>query len=101
MLQVNFIKNNRQEIIERLAIKNFTDIPLIDLIVQLDSERKSLQFEHDEIQSKINAASREIGELMLLFILLIVEKGKHGRAFAHLPQKISKISYCIFTYNIY
>ncbi|HEV8083832.1 MAG TPA: serine--tRNA ligase [Chitinophagaceae bacterium] len=65
MLQVNFIKNNRQEIIERLAIKNFTDIPLIDLIVQLDSERKSLQFEHDEIQSKINVASREIGELML------------------------------------
>ena len=65
MLQVNFIKNNRQEIIERLAIKNFTDIPLIDLIVQLDSERKSLQFEHDEIQAKINTASREIGELML------------------------------------
>ena len=64
MLEVNFIKNNREEVIERLAVKNFTDIFLIDLILGLDNERKSLQFEHDEMQANINIASREIGELM-------------------------------------
>ena len=64
MLEVNFIKNNREELIERLAVKNFTDIFLIDLILGLDNERKSLQFEHDEMQANINIASREIGELM-------------------------------------
>ncbi|MEP7233210.1 MAG: serine--tRNA ligase [Ginsengibacter sp.] len=64
MLQVNFIKNNQEEVIERLAVKNFTDISLVDLIVELDNERKALQFDHDELQAKINAASRQIGELM-------------------------------------
>ncbi len=64
MLQVNFIKNNREEVLKRLAIKNFTDFTLIDLIVALDEERKSLQQEHEEIQGKINAASRQIGQLM-------------------------------------
>lgn len=65
MLQVNFIKNNREEVLKRLSIKNFTDTSLIDLIVNLDTERKSLQFEHDEMQAKINAISREIRELMV------------------------------------
>ncbi len=64
MLQVNFIKNNQKEVLERLAVKNFTDLSLVDLVLELDNERKLLQFEHDEIQSKINTASREIGELM-------------------------------------
>ena len=64
MLQVNFIKNNREEVIERLAVKNFTDVSLIDRILGLDAERKSLQFEYDEMLAKINAASREIGQLM-------------------------------------
>ncbi len=64
MLQVNFIKNNYDDVVKRLAVKNFTDISLVDLILELDNERKSLQFDHDEMQSKINAASREIGEFM-------------------------------------
>ncbi len=72
MLQVNFIKNNYEEVVERLAVKNFTDTSLIDLILALDNERKSLQFEHDEMQAKINAASREIGEWMA--------KGEKNRA---------------------
>ncbi len=64
MLQVNFIKNNREEVIGKLAVKNFTDVSLIDRILSLDAERKSLQFEYDETLAKINAASREIGQLM-------------------------------------
>ncbi|MEO6637699.1 MAG: serine--tRNA ligase [Ginsengibacter sp.] len=64
MLQVNFIKNNREEVIARLAVKNFTDVSLIDRIIDLDTQRKSLQFEYDEMQANINAASREIGQQM-------------------------------------
>ncbi|MEP6583093.1 MAG: serine--tRNA ligase, partial [Ginsengibacter sp.] len=64
MLQLNFIKTHREEVIERLAVKNFTNVPLVDLILKLDDERKSLQSSHDELQSKINVASREIGQLM-------------------------------------
>ena len=64
MLQVNFIKTNYKEVLAGLAVKNFTDTSLVDLIIGLDNERKSLQLEHDEMQAKINGASRAIGELM-------------------------------------
>jgi len=64
MLQVNFIKANREQVLKGLAKKYFSEISLVDEIISLDDERKKLQFELDETQSKINAASKEIGQLM-------------------------------------
>ncbi len=64
MLQVNFIRNNKDEVLKKLAVKNFTDTTLVDTIIELDDKRKKAQFEFDEAQSKINAASREIGKLI-------------------------------------
>jgi len=64
MLQVNFIKANREAVLKGLAKKHFSEIPLVDEIIFLDDERKKLQFELDERQSKINAFSKEIGQLM-------------------------------------
>lgn len=64
MLQVNFIKANKEEVLKGLAKKNFAEISVVDKVVSLDDERKKLQFELDELQSKINAASKEIGQLM-------------------------------------
>ena len=64
MLQVNFIKNNREQVVERLAVKNFNNIELLDKVIALDNERKALQFEQDELQSRLNIASKEIGMLM-------------------------------------
>jgi seryl-tRNA synthetase len=64
MLQVNFIKANREEVLKRLAKKHFSEISLVDNIIYLDEERKKLQFELDERQSKINGTSKEIGQLM-------------------------------------
>ncbi len=64
MLQVNFIKSNKEEVLKGLAKKHFSEIALVDNIISLDDERKKLQFELDERQSKINAFSKEIGQLM-------------------------------------
>ncbi len=64
MLQVNFIKTNREAVLKGLAKKHFSEIALVDQIIFLDDERKKLQFELDERQSKINAFSKEIGQLM-------------------------------------
>ena len=64
MLQINMIRQNKEEVTERLARKNFADLNLVDEIVALDEERRRLTFEFDEIKSKINAASKEIGQLM-------------------------------------
>lgn len=64
MLQIAFIRNNKELVKERLAIRNFKEPTLVDSIVSLDDERKNLQFKFDETQSKINSASKEIGQLM-------------------------------------
>jgi len=64
MLQVAFIRNNRELVKEKLAVKNFGNISIVEKVIELDDERKKLQFEFDETQSKLNATSKEIGQLM-------------------------------------
>jgi seryl-tRNA synthetase len=64
MLQVAFIRQNMDFVKERLGVRNFSDTGLVDTIVALDDQRKKLQLESDTTQSKINAASKEIGGLM-------------------------------------
>src|SRR5688572_4272067 len=64
MLQVNYIRQNRDEVLERLSVKNFKQPELVDEVIALDDERKRLQNEFDTTQSKINSASKEIGNLM-------------------------------------
>lgn len=64
MLQLATLRNNKELVKERLAIKNFKELNLIDEIIALDDERKSLTFQFDDTKSRINAASKEIGMLM-------------------------------------
>lgn len=64
MLQVNFIRQNADFVKERLAVKHFAQLNLIDELIDLDEKRRKLQFERDELQSRVNAASKEIGLLM-------------------------------------
>lgn len=58
------LRNDPDFVKERLALKNFKNIELVDEIILLDDERKKIQNEYDSIQSKINIASKDIGELM-------------------------------------
>ncbi len=64
MLQVNFLRQNKDEVLKRLAIKNFKQPGIVDEVIALDDERKKLQAEFDNTQSKVNAASKDIGKLM-------------------------------------
>lgn len=64
MLQLAFIRQNRDLVKERLAVKNFADLNLVDEIISLDEKRRKTQLENDELASKVNAASKEIGMLM-------------------------------------
>jgi seryl-tRNA synthetase len=64
MLQLQALRQDPQAVKKKLEIKNFNDINLVDEIIKLDDERKKLQLESDTTQSKINAASKEIGQLM-------------------------------------
>ena len=64
MLQVAYIRNNKEEVKERLGVKNFAEVLLVDEILSLDEERKKLQLEFDNTQAKVNSTSKEIGQLM-------------------------------------
>ncbi len=64
MLQVAFIRQHVEFVKERLAVRNFTETGLVDNIVALDDQRKKLQLESDNIQSRINVLSKEVGQLM-------------------------------------
>jgi len=63
MLQVPFIRQNKEYVLERLAVKHFSEASLVDVIIRLDDERKALTFQYDESKGAINSASKEIGQL--------------------------------------
>src|SRR6202012_6307968 len=63
MLQVSYIRDNRDYVLERLAVKNFKQPGLVDEIIQLDRELKNIDIELQDAQAKINSASKTIGEL--------------------------------------
>ncbi|MDQ6609696.1 MAG: serine--tRNA ligase [Bacteroidota bacterium] len=64
MLQLAILRNNPEEVKERLCKKNFKDTHLVDEVIALDDKRKKLNSQADDTKAKINAASKEIGGLM-------------------------------------
>jgi seryl-tRNA synthetase len=64
MLQLQVLRQDPQLIRDRLAIKHFKETNLVEEIIALDDQRKRIQLEFDTNQSKLNAASKEIGQLM-------------------------------------
>ena len=63
MLSISFIREQRDQLIERLKIKNFHQVEIIDEIINKDNERRSLQVKQDGLQAELNNKSREIGAL--------------------------------------
>ena len=64
MLQVSYIRDNREQVLERLAVKNFKQPELVDEIIKLDEQRKSTQTRSDNVAAEANAAAKQVGELM-------------------------------------
>jgi seryl-tRNA synthetase len=64
MLQVSYIRQNREKVLEGLRLKNFGQTNLVEQVIALDDDRKKIQFELDELLAKVNSASRDIGNLM-------------------------------------
>ena len=65
MLQLQYIKDHREECISRLKIKNVADVESrIDEIIALDAERRALQVKADAVKAESNRIAKEIGGLM-------------------------------------
>ncbi len=63
MLTLKFIQDNKEEVVNRLKIKNFDASRIVDEIINLDNSRKTTQMEAESLQSEMNSLSKEIGQL--------------------------------------
>ena len=64
MLQVQFLRDNKERVVEGLSKRNFKQPELVDEAISVDDERKKLQFELDQNLAEMNTISKQIGILM-------------------------------------
>ena len=64
MLQLNYIRENRDQVVERLAVKNFKDIDLVDQIIALDERLRHTKSESEAKAAEANSLAKQIGDLM-------------------------------------
>ena len=64
MLQLGFIRSNREKVLQGLQKKHFQELQLVDEIISLDDQRKKLQAQSDDLLSQRNTASKSIGALI-------------------------------------
>ena len=64
MLQINYIKQHTALVKEKLAVKNFASINVVDELLQLDEELRRQKTITETLQATMNAASKEIGIMM-------------------------------------
>lgn len=63
MLQVPFIRENKDLVIAGLAKRNFESSSLINEVILLDEDRRRIQTELDSLLAESNTLSKEIGNL--------------------------------------
>ena len=64
MLQISYIREHTALVKEKLAVKNISDLSIIDKLLETDEQVRKLKTETEALQAGINAASKEIGILM-------------------------------------
>ena len=63
MLQLNYIRENKEEVVTRLAVKNFDAKELVEKIISFDSDRRKIQTELDTLNSEANTIAKQVGDL--------------------------------------
>ena len=65
MLQLTVLREQTNQVVAGLSKKNYKNAAQeVAAILELDQQRRSVQNEHDEMQSRANSISKEIGILM-------------------------------------
>lgn len=64
MLQIQKIRDDKETVIAGLEKKFFGEIDLLDMLLDLDKEKRGVQVELEAMQAQINRSSKEIGMLM-------------------------------------
>ena len=65
MLELNFIRNNKEKVIKGLRVRNYDEeeLRVMEEVISLDDERKSVQTELDKVKAQRNVLTGEIGKL--------------------------------------
>ncbi|MCS7077944.1 MAG: serine--tRNA ligase [Bacteroidia bacterium] len=63
MLTLSYLRQYKSEVIERLKIKHFSQLDLIDKVLELDEKRRQIQKQSDDIKAQQNQISKQIGQL--------------------------------------
>ena len=72
MLTVPYLRDQKEEALKRLSIKNFNNTALVDEILMMDEERRQAQQENDETLAEMNNIAKEIG--------ILFKSGQAGQA---------------------
>lgn len=64
MLQLHFIRENRDHVIERLKVRGLEAETLVDAVIQLDEQHRKVKSESEELAAQSNSSAKQIGELM-------------------------------------
>jgi seryl-tRNA synthetase len=90
MLTLKYISENTDEVIVRLAKKNFDGAAIVAEVLELDNLRKSTQVKVDNASAELNNLSKEIG--------LLFKQNKQTEA-AHAKEKTVELKETIKVYN--
>lgn len=63
MLNLKFIQENPEFVIDRLAVKHFNARTIVEQVIALYERRNQVQIEIDSFKAEMNNLSREIGQL--------------------------------------
>ena len=64
MLQINYIRQHTDLVKQKLTVKNFAKMSLVDELLQLDEALRKQKTVTETLQATMNASSKEIGMLM-------------------------------------
>lgn len=62
MLQINYIRENKEAVLKGLQKRNFSQLELVDQVLILDEQRRTTQTQLDSTLAESNAISKEIGK---------------------------------------
>lgn len=63
MLQIAYIRENKEDVIARLEVKNLDAHPLIEALLEVDAAKRKIQTELETLQAEQNSLARQIGDL--------------------------------------
>lgn len=63
MLSLAYLRDNKDDVINRLQVKNFKNLNAVDQVLELDVQRRKTQKELDDTLAKSNSLAKQIGQL--------------------------------------